>query len=260
MIGRSPGQAGGGIFMRMRVIGIGIAVLAFLGGAAAADEAHWGYEGEHGPEHWGAMAPENAACAVGAQQSPIDIKGAVKAELPALKVNWARADAMILNNGHTIQVDMPAGSSLSRGDAVYELLQFHFHTHSEHLIDGEPSPMEVHFVHRNAATGGLGVLGVMMEEGGDNAAFAGLARAFPDAAGTGAAITIDPNGLLPASLDHWVYAGSLTTPPCSEIVDWMVARMPIKVAPGDMAKFRALFPMNARPALPVNGRPIRSSF
>ena len=225
----------------------------------AAEGAHWSYEGEHGPDHWGALGADNAACSVGSQQSPLDITGAVKAEIPAIALDWKKGTGEIVNNGHTIQVNMPAGSKLGRGDKSYDLLQFHFHTPSEHLVEGKSFPMEVHFVHKNAETGALGVLGVFMTPGAPNKVFAGLAAAFPAEEGANGPLEVDPNGLLPKTLGYWAYEGSLTTPPCSEIVDWMVARESIEVATTDIEKFTKLYKMNARPALAANRRFILNS-
>lgn len=236
---------------------LGICPLCAKSGLAA-ESTHWGYEGHSGPDHWGELASENAACSVGAQQSPLDITGAIEAELPKITIGWNAGQGMIVNNGHTIQVNMPAGSKLDRGDKAYELVQFHFHAPSEHRVDGKAFPMEVHFVHKNAS-GGLGVIGVFMVPGAANAAFAGLAAAFPSEAGKEAAVMVDPRGLLPGKLGYWTYEGSLTTPPCSEIVDWMVAKEPIEVAAADIEKFTRLYAMNARPTLATNRRFILSS-
>lgn len=225
--------------------------------ALAAEGAPWSYAGETGPEHWGALADENAACSVGARQSPVDIAEAIRAELPPLRPDWKPGGTMV-NNGHTIQVAVPAGSTLARGDRLYTLVQFHFHAPSEHLVAGRPAAMEVHFVHRAVEGSGLGVLGVLMEPGDANPAFARLAAAFPGEPGGMAATDVDPAGLLPPSLAYWSYEGSLTTPPCSEIVDWMVAMQPVAVDAADIARFAALYPMNARPVLPAN-RPILAS-
>jgi carbonic anhydrase len=224
--------------------------------AFAAEGEHWSYEGEAGPDHWGGLAKENAACSAGSQQSPLDIVGATEAEIPELKPSWLTGGGKIVNNGHTIQLNVPPGSTLTAGGDVYDLVQFHFHAPSEHLVGGRHFPMEVHFVHRKQGNGGLGVVGVFFDAGEPNAAFAAIAGAFPPGheeeaeAPEGA----DPNGLLPQSLKYWKYEGSLTTPPCSEVVDWMVLTDPIKVAQADVDKFTAFFPMNARPAQPANRR------
>ena len=172
--------------------------------ALAAEGAPWSYAGETGPEHWGALADENAACSVGARQSPVDIAEAIRAELPPLRPDWKPGGTMV-NNGHTIQVAVPAGSTLARGDRLYTLVQFHFHAPSEHLVAGRPAAMEVHFVHRAVEGSGLGVLGVLMEPGDANPAFARLAVAFPGEPGGMAATDVDPAGLLPPSLAYWSY-------------------------------------------------------
>jgi carbonic anhydrase len=225
-----------------------------------AEDAHWSYDGEAGPDHWGSLSPANAVCSAGSQQSPLDIAGAVKAEIPAIGVDWKKDGLRIVNNGHSIQVNLPAGSTLTRGDRTCELLQFHFHHPSEHLVEGRRSAMEAHFVHQSADHKALGVLAVFLVSGAANPAFARLAAAFPAAAGQEAALDgVDPNGLLPASLAYWSYEGSLTTPPCSEIVDWMLARQPVEVAEADIARFAALYPMNARPVRADNRRFILSS-
>lgn len=225
----------------------------------AAEGAHWSYEGEAGPDQWGSLRTENIACSAGSQQSPLNISGAIKAVLPDLKIDWKKGGT-ILNNGHTIQVKVPAGSTLTRGDKVYELQQYHFHAPSEHLVEGRNFPMEVHFVHKHAETGTLGVLGVFLVAGAENATFANLAAAFPAKRGEEVPSgESDPNELLPSKLAYWAYEGSLTTPPCSEIVDWMVAMEPIEVDVGDIKKFTALYSMNARPALVTNRRYVLSS-
>ncbi|NRP75824.1 Carbonic anhydrase [Ensifer psoraleae] len=227
--------------------------------AYAAEGVHWSYEGESGPEHWGSLSKENSACSSGSQQSPLDIRGAIKADIPGLALNW-KSGGTILNNGHTIQVKATPGGTLRRGDKPYELVQYHFHAPSEHLVEGKRFPMEVHFVHKHAETGALGVLGVFLVPGAANTTFASLAAAFPQKAGDETALHyVDPRGLLPTSLKYWAYEGSLTTPPCSEIVDWMVAIDPTEVDVADIKRFTALYSMNARPALASNRRYILSS-
>jgi carbonic anhydrase len=220
----------------------------------AAEVVHWSYEGGAGPDHWGSLAKDNAACSVGGQQSPVDIVAATEAKLPELKLAWRKEGGRIVNNGHTIQVNVRTGSTMSLGDDIYELVQFHFHGPSEHLVEGRHSPMEVHFVHRKQS-GGLGVVGVLLDAGAQNAAFSAIAAAFPEHEGEAEAPAgADPNGFLPPSLKYWRYEGSLTTPPCTEVVDWIVLTEPVKVAETDVAKFAALFPMNARPPQPINRR------
>ena len=146
-------------------------------------------------------------------------------------------------------MNVPPGSTLSRGSSRYELLQYHFHHPSEHLVEGKRFAMEAHFVHQNVQNNDLGVLGVLLVPGTVNPVFAQLAETFP--AQTDAEVTVatvDANGLLPAVLSYWYYEGSLTTPPCTENVDWMLAMQSLEVAEADIAKFAALYPANARPA------------
>jgi len=237
---------------------LGLCPLCAKSGFAAEGE-HWSYEGEAGPAHWGDLDKANAVCSAGSQQSPLDIAAAIRSNLPKMAIDWKKSDSDIVNNGHTIQVNPPAGSKLSRGGNTYELVQFHFHAPSEHLIDGKAFPMEAHFVHQ-AKSGALGVLGVFLKPGKANAGFAALAKAFPAKAGDRVtAKDVDPRGLLPKTLKYWAYEGSLTTPPCTEIVDWMVAMKTVEVAAADIKKFTALYPMNARPALAANRRFILAS-
>jgi carbonic anhydrase len=215
--------------------------------AARAAGAHWGYEGREGPEHWADLDRNNFACSAGTQQSPVDITGGVKADIPQIAIGWHKGGGKMVNNGHTIQINMPEGSTLTRGNRVYELVQFHFHAPSEHHVAGKTFPMEAHFVHRDTENDSLGVLGVFLTPGAANTSFAGLAAAFPAGAGEEAAVDeVDPNGLLPASLGYWTYEGSLTTPPCTENVDWMLAMEPVEVDAADIKRFTSLYPFNAR--------------
>jgi carbonic anhydrase len=234
---------------------IALGACAICARAGFADEGvHWAYEGKDGPEHWGALDGANAACSAGAQQSPLNLTGAIKSDIPQIGIHW-KAGGTIVNNGHAVQIDVPDGSTLTRGGKTYDLLQFHFHAPSEHLVEGKTFPMEVHFVHKDRESGGLGVLGVFLAPGAKNETFASLAAVIPAETGGKALVKdVDPNSLLPDSLAYWSYEGSLTTPPCSEIVDWMVAREPLQVAASDIDKFTALYPMNARPVLAPNRR------
>ena len=223
--------------------------------AARADMSHWGYDGEAGPEHWGALADANKSCVAGAQQSPINLTGATHAELALPSMTWDPTGAKMINNGHTLQVNLPQGGTLKVGPSSYNLVQYHFHAPGEHLVDGKRYPMEVHFVHKKVGTGGLGVLGLFLVPGAPNATFAELAKRFPSHEGDQSAVDdVNPADLLPTALQYWRYEGSLTTPPCSEIVDWMVLETPLNVAASDIAKFTALYDRNARPVAELNRR------
>jgi carbonic anhydrase len=218
----------------------------------AAEGTDWGYSGATGPEHWGDSA-ENVACSLGSQQSPLDITVAIEARLPAIELDWPKGGT-IRNTGKTIQIDAPRGGTLGRGGKLYELVQYHFHAPSEHRVEGRSFAMEAHFVHKHAASGDLGVLAVLLTPGAANPTFASLAAAFPEEGSETSVDGTDPAGLLPASLAYWTYEGSLTSPPCSENVDWMIARTPVQVAAEDISAFTAHYPMNARPVLPANRR------
>ena len=226
----------------------------------AAEGAHWSYEGAGGPAKWGDLDAANKACSLGSQQSPINIGGVVKSQLPPLKPSWARTADTIVNNGHTIQLNFAEGSKLTLGDTIYSLEQVHFHRPSEHLIGGRSFPMEAHFEHR-AESGALAVIGVLLAEGKPNDTFGKIVATMP--ATPGAAVkadaSINPNGLLPAKLDYYRYEGSLTKPPCSEIVAWLLLTTPIQVAASDVASFAKLYPMNARPAQKDNRRYVLQS-
>jgi carbonic anhydrase len=258
---------------------------AFLGGfgglalcplcAESAFAVDWGWSGPNGPEHWGSL-PGYGTCSTGTQQSPIDLGDAIEADLPALEMSWRRSNATIVNPGYTIRVNMPGGSLLRVGRVSYQMVEFHFHAPSEHAINGKRAAMEAHFVHQQTtggrfgpdpvhggndwqaepqtATLGFGVVGIFIEPGGTNAAFAAIAKAMPQQPGGQVPITVDPAAMLPRSRHYWNYAGSLTTPACSETVTWMVLREPLRVAQADIDRYQALYPMSARPLQPKNRR------
>lgn len=235
------------------------ATLALLTGFAHAGP-HWSYTGPAGPRQWAQLDPSFEACARGARQSPIDIRDAVKADLPALEFQYGAGEPSIVNNGHTVQVDLPAGHSLQVGDKTYELLQFHFHTPSEEKIAGRHAAMVVHFVHRSAA-GELGVVGVLIRPGKSNAAYGPIFEHLPR---RGERITVDGlrlhlPALLPADKRYYAFEGSLTTPPCSEGVQWMVLKAPVHLGADQIKAFRRIYNANARPIQPGNGRVIKES-
>jgi carbonic anhydrase len=222
----------------------------------AGESVHWSYEGDTGPAKWGELDAANKVCTVGSQQSPIDIENPTRARLQDLKLSWGRTAETIVNNGHTIQLNFADGSStLKLDDTTYKLVQVHFHRPSEHQIGGKNFPMEAHFVHR-APSGGLAVVGVLMSTGHPNPAFAQIVSTMPQQEGPAvkADARINPNALLPARRSYYRYAGSLTTPPCSEVVEWLLLTDPISVAEADVAKFAQLYSMNARPVQKLDRR------
>ena len=238
----------------------GLALCPLCAAAGVGAEHHWSYEGETGPDKWGSLDAANNLCSAGTQQSPVDIGQSIIARQSPLKIGWTKRPDTIVNNGHTIQLNFSPGNTLKVGDRAYELTQFHFHHPSEHLVAGKRFAMEAHFVHAGAA-GGLAVVGVFIAPGRANAAFHKIVSTMPSQEGPPVAAdpTIDPNALLPAGRAYYHYEGSLTTPPCSETVDWLVLTDRIHVAEADIERFAALYPMNARPAQNRNRRFILST-
>jgi len=229
--------------------------------AAPPHAAHWDYRGPHGAAHWGEMEPAYESCAKGQTQSPIDIRNAQAAQLPALEFSYGRVAPSIVNNGHTIQVNVPKGQFLTMAGQRYELVQFHFHTPSEEKVKGKPSAMVAHFVHRNDE-GKLAVVAALIQPGKASNGFDTVLSHLPRQAGetlTVEGLELDLAGLLPTERRYWDFEGSLTTPPCSEGVHWMVLTQPVKVSAEAIRRFRQLYPANARPVQPLNGRVVRIS-
>ncbi len=219
-------------------------------------KAHWSYEGDGGPSHWGTLSKMFTMCAKGKQQSPIDITGASDSpSLPSLEFNYKTTPLKIKNNGHAVQIDYEEGSHLKIGDQTYKLLQFHFHSPSEHKLNGKSFDMEMHLVHRNKL-GQLAVVGVFMKKGAENPFIKKLWELFPktkDKVNTSKDLVNVLNGL-PNKKSYYSYSGSLTTPPCSEGVKWMVLETPIEVSGKQIAEFKAVFTDTARPVQPLNER------
>ncbi|MEQ8675646.1 MAG: carbonic anhydrase family protein [Aggregatilineales bacterium] len=218
---------------------------------------HWEYEGEAGPENWGDLSEDFALCGMGTAQSPIDISGASALNLTDIAFAYADSALNIFNNGHTIQVNVDEGSSISYNGISYDLLQFHFHHPSEHVVDGVPADMEIHFVHRDPNSGNLAVVGVLLMAGEEaNAEYAAVFDHLPAEVGEADAMgnSVDVASLIPADAHYTTYNGSLTTPPCSEIVRWLVLDTPVTLSAEQIEAFAAIHEMNARPVQPLNGR------
>jgi len=226
--------------------------------AAAADKhaPHWEYEGAHGPAHWGSLSEAFATCELGKEQSPVNIpsKAAKKANLPPIKTAYHSSAGEVVNNGHTVQVNLADGGDATVPSGRYKLLQFHFHTPSEEEIDGKHYPLVAHMVHKNDA-GKLAVIAVLIQEGKENAGLEQIFEALP-AEGSKMPLksNFDASRLLPASLGYYTLQGSLTTPPCSEGVAWQILMTPIEMSKAQISAFQKLYKMNARPVQPLNGR------
>lgn len=220
-------------------------------------KVHWGYIGEEGPSNWAKLSPEFSSCKSGRSQSPINIdSSAIGADLPGLEINYGKSPLKIINNGHTIQVNYEPGSFLSIDGESYELVQFHFHHPSEHKIDNESFPMELHLVHQNHQ-GAFAVLGVLLKQGQENKTLQSIWNALPQTRGSEQTIgdvTINATDLLPTNRSSYRYHGSLTTPPCSENVHWIVLQQPVEISNPQVQTFAELFPMNARPVQSLNRR------
>lgn len=232
------------------------AALAAMGSAqAAGTAAHWEYKGKAGAAHWGELEQDFAACKLGKAQSPIDIRHE-KAGAPApIGFGYTAGEADIVNTGHTVQVNLPHGGTAHLASGDYQLVQLHFHTPSEERIHGKRYPLVAHLVHKNAA-GELAVVAVLFKEGKENTALKPVFAELPAHEGDHRAIAgeFDAGALLPAGHGYYAYMGSLTTPPCSEGVHWQVMKEPVDISKAQLSAFRKLYPMNARPVQPLNGR------
>jgi carbonic anhydrase len=237
---------------------LAISVLVLLPTSVAqAEDIHWGYEGETGPAYWGVLSPDWALCGSGESQSPVDIPSTAPAHhADDLTQTYLPSALNIFNSGHNIQVNYDEGSTLVVDGETYNLLQFHFHAASEHTVDGSARPMEVHFVHGDEA-GNLAVIGVFLEEGMESAAYAPIFDNLPAAEGEPEpvdGVTVNATDLMPATQTHWRYDGSLTTPPCSENVKWIVMNNSVDLSADQIGAFTAIYDNNARPTQPMNSR------
>ncbi len=219
----------------------------------------WGYEGEHAPESWDICL---ADCG-GGSQSPIDITGAVPdPDLAPLDFTYHDEPIKLVNKGHTAEFEYEAGSGnvLVFEGEEYELEQFHFHTSSEHTVAGQQYEMEVHLVHKNADKTKAVVMGVLIAQGSENPFLANFIDHIPP---TKSSTPYEPGtevnvaDFLPADPGYYTYGGSLTTPPCSEVVTWLLRKAPVEASAEQIERVHELFEFNNRPVQAVNGREIR---
>ena len=226
-----------------------------LSPTAFAATTHWEYSGEAGPAKCASLTPEYGQCA-GSNQSPVNLTGMVEAKLAPLQFHYQTGGKTLVNNGHTIQVNYAPGSTLELDGMRFELKQFHFHAPSENLIEGKSYPLEGHLVHANDR-GELAVVAVMFEPGRANAALSLAWQVLPAKAGEshGLKEPVSAEQLLPAKRDYYRFSGSLTTPPCSEGVRWLVMKEPVQVSQAQIDAFKAVMHHpNNRPVQPLNGR------
>jgi carbonic anhydrase len=233
------------------------------GGDHAPGEVHWSYEGEAGPQAWGQLKPAFNVCAIGKRQSPINIEESITLQGPAepLVFNYQPSSGTVVNNGHTIQVDLYGDNSVTVRDSTYKLIQFHFHHPSEERVNYKGFSMVAHLVHKNME-GQLAVVAVLLDPGTANVLVDKVWTHMPLDAGDRVRLPtglINMNELLPKDQRYYQFMGSLTTPPCTEGVLWMVLKQPSTVSPSQIKLFSQLFPNNARPVQAVNGRAVRDA-
>ena len=242
--GAAPGRARGG-------------KVAHGPGAGA---VHWGYEGEHGPAAWAGLKQEFGLCKTGQRQSPIDIRGGLAVNLDPVKFNYQDSKFSVVDNGHTVQVQLQPGNTIDIGGRKYELQQFHFHRPSEERIDGRQFEMSLHLVHKDEQ-GRLAVVALLFDEGPANAVVQEVWNNLPLERGDArpARLPLALTELLPDDRRYYTYMGSLTTPPCSEGVQWVVMRAPQSLTAEQIGIFSRIYPMNARPVQSASGRRILQS-
>ncbi len=219
---------------------------------------HWDYDGAEGPAHWGELSPEFSVCASGKNQSPINLTGFIEAEMKPITFDYGTAATEVINNGHSIQANYQPGSSITVDGHSFELKQFHFHSPSENTIDGESFPLEAHLVHADK-DGNLAVVAVMFRKGAANNTVGKIWAAMPAKAGGKNALAkpVSVNGILPENRDYYRFNGSLTTPPCSEGVEWLVMKTPMSVSAEQIKAFTGVMHHpNNRPVQPTNARPV----
>ncbi len=259
-----------------------VTVLSLFALSAHADTSDmtkvvWGYKGNIGPERWSQLSPDFTLCATGKLQSPINIPSKTNAASNALNIQYQPAamniikdgstelmlgnTSVIIKDGHAVQLNFPVDTkeTISLEGKNYRLVQFHVHTPSENTWHGRQFPLEVHFVHQSD-DGEVAVIGVWANEGDANQTIAKIISHLPNEQNKEIAIQgegINPADLLPTKRDYYRFDGSLTTPPCSEGLKWILMSNPITVSAGEVIQLRtAIGGPNARPIQPLNKRQI----
>ncbi len=222
-------------------------------------KAHWSYDGHTGPAHWGELKEEFAMCKKGMMQTPINIVATEDTNLKALAFDYTTNATNIVNNGHTVQVNIASGSSINIDGIDYELKQFHFHTPSENNINGQKYALEAHFVHATKE-GNLAVVAVMFKEGKANPILEKVWSKFPLQVNNAVDIKLSTNdikAIMPSNKEYYKFMGSLTTPPCSENVKWNVFKTPMTISKEQVKQFFDTFGhSNNRPIQDTNKRTI----
>lgn len=222
----------------------------------------WTYQGENGPENWGDLTPEFASCK-GKRQSPVDLRAAKRLRYSPLSFRYRSSPLSVHNDGRSVRVDVPPGSSLIAGGSEYQLTGFHFHAPGEHLINGVRADMELQLEHRDRQ-GRVAVVSVPITTGRRmNTTLTRIWDHIPGGRGQrfyGRQTGINPRFLLPNDHSYYSYVGSLTEPPCTEGVEWFVLAKPLEVDGSYVQRFLRAVGPNARPVQPLNGRPVLTVF
>ena len=249
------------VFWPLIFVGSFFVLLGYpLTSKAVAEEtsAHWSYEGESGPEHWGDLDTKYSACLEGKNQSPVNLTAMIESDLSPIDINYQAGGKEVVNNGHTIQVNYESGSTITVDDHEFELKQFHFHSPSENMIEDESFPVEAHFVHADQ-DGNLAVIAVMFEAGEENAELEKVWAKMPSDEDESSTLSesVNADTILPSDRGYHRFNGSLTTPPCSEGVWWLVMQNTSNISQEQIDKFSsAVHIPNNRPVQPLNARPV----
>jgi carbonic anhydrase len=242
-----------------KIVNMSFILIMVLGSVSAWDKpTHWGYQGEEGPEHWGQLSPGFSLCGDGKNQSPVDLSTGFDLELPELIFQYHGTPVRELNNGHTIMLEVSPGHYLEIPELQqrFDFKQAHFHSPSEHTIDGNSFAMEIHLVHANE-DGELAVVGIMFEEGEEDPMLNRVWSFMPEHEGetTESPLTVFEAGVMPPTREYFRYNGSLTTPPCSEGVTWMVLKQHMTASEEQIDRFQQrVGPLTNRPVQPHNAR------
>jgi len=263
----------------MKKLSLVVATLLFATNVVAESNSHWGYSGDTGPDNWATLTADNFAC-TGQKQSPVNLTGFIEADLTPIKFDYLQDGHEVINNGHTIQLNYKSGSSITLDGQQFKLLQAHFHAPSENHINGKSYPLEAHLVHVNEQ-GGLAVVAVLFEQGALNKGLEvqtdkygsrlvvatpspnkwlkNIWSVMPSEAGQTHSLTemVNVADILPRSHDYYSFDGSLTTPPCSEGVKWLVMKEIVTISKKQIETFKkVLHEPNNRPIQALNSRPI----
>ncbi|PKE32422.1 carbonic anhydrase [Rahnella sp. AA] len=237
---------------------LSVVLAAFTFSAYASEAPHWSYDGDEAPQNWSKLSPDFHLCEQGKMQSPVDIKDAMKVHPHPLELSYTLPPVNVVNNGHSVQVNVREGDFITLDGEKFVLQQFHFHAPSENTIDGKSFPMEAHFVHMDA-DGEIAVVAVMFETGAANPELEKIWQQMPEKMGETALLksNVALSGLLPKNLTHYRFSGSLTTPPCTEGVRWLVIKQPQTLSEQQLEKFQhVLHHANNRPVQSLHGRVI----